>query len=87
MNGDARQPNLFLSRPRLESVIEQLDEEGVTVVITDDAGNQITYLSHGRIEASSFEVPRFRHLEQLTLDRQAVDICAVRAQCLRDAVG
>jgi hypothetical protein len=69
MNGDAARPNLFLSRPGLESVIERLDEEGVKVAITDAAGNQITYLSRGRIEASSFAAPRFRDLERLTLDR------------------
>ncbi len=87
MNGDAAQPNLFLSRPGLESVIERLDEEGVTVAITDDAGNQITYLSHGRIEASSFEVPRFRHLEQLTLDRQPSTYVLYEHSVFVDAVG
>ena len=71
LNSMAGSSNTNLSRPGLESVIDRLLEEDVDFAITDIAGNQITYLSHGRIEASSFAFPRFPHLERLALRRHA----------------
>ena len=71
LNSEAAKSNTNLSRPGLESVIDRLLEEDVDFAITDIAGNQITYLSHGRIEASSFAFPRFPHLERLALRRHA----------------
>ncbi len=67
LNHVAGESKTNLSRPGLESVIDRLLEEDVDFAITDIAGNQITYLSDGRIEASSFAFPRFPHLERLAL--------------------
>ncbi len=56
----------FLAAPGLDTVIKRLEEEGVSRVTTDGAGTQITFATGGRIQASSFAVPRFKDLEEVS---------------------
>jgi hypothetical protein len=65
MERAAEQPQAdkFLSSPGIEDVVTFLDRQRRGPVLTDIAGSQITYLSHERIQAASFSVPRFHDLE------------------------
>lgn len=54
----------FLSSPGIENVVDLLEQRHLPAVITDESGTQITFLSHGKVKASSFNVPRFSDLER-----------------------
>ncbi len=58
----------FLEAAGTTEVVELLEARGVDFATTDLAGTQITYATEGRVQASSFAVPRFDHLERLTLE-------------------
>lgn len=60
----------FLEAPGTSEVIDLLEQRGVTFAVTDLAGAQITYATDGRIQASSFMVPRFPELERLMANPQ-----------------
>ena len=62
--------NRFLEAPGTSEVIDLLEQRGVTFAVTDLAGAQITYATDGRIQASSFMVPRFPELERLMANPQ-----------------
>ncbi|MCU1357364.1 MAG: hypothetical protein JWM89_2782 [Acidimicrobiales bacterium] len=53
----------FLSSRGIEEVAAFLESRHSGPVLTDIAGTQITYLTHERVRAGSFSVPRFRDLE------------------------
>ncbi|HYI63106.1 MAG TPA: hypothetical protein VEW93_15045 [Acidimicrobiales bacterium] len=56
--------SLLLGSQDLERVAALLDEREVGTAVTDVAGAQITFLTDGRVRASSFAVPRFPDLER-----------------------
>lgn len=59
----ASHPDHFLASPGIGQVVRYLEQERRGPALTDTAGTQITYLSHGRQLAGSFQVPRFADLE------------------------
>lgn len=60
----------FLEAAGTTEVVELLEDRGISFATTDLAGTQITYATDGRVQASSFAVPRFDDLERLTLEQQ-----------------
>jgi hypothetical protein len=55
--------SLLLGSRDIDEVAALLDERHVGTAVTDSAGAQITFLTDGRVEASSLSVPRFASLE------------------------
>ena len=66
LNREAERPgaSFFLSSPGIEDVATLLEQRDVEAAITDAAGMQITFLTGGRVEGSSFAVVRLRRLEE-----------------------
>jgi len=59
------QPDQILASPGLGQVASGLERQGRVAAMTDATGHQLTYLTHGHIEAASYAVPRFADLERV----------------------
>jgi hypothetical protein len=62
--GERPEPDQFVASPRIDRVVDLLQERGVHEAITDVAGSQLTFLSDRVIVASSYAVPRFSEDEE-----------------------
>lgn len=57
------EPDLFLASPGLPQVVAYLEAEHRDAAMADASGQQLAYVSGGRIAAASYAVPRFEDLE------------------------